>query len=49
VLLEITVDPSLIAGASISFNGKDVNYSVMPKVEHIASEIIATAANTAAK
>lgn len=41
MLLEITVDPNLIAGAVISFKGRDVDYTIRPKVEKTAQEIVA--------
>ena len=40
LLLEINVDPQLIAGASISFNGKDSDYSIREKFDTIMQKTI---------
>jgi F0F1-type ATP synthase delta subunit len=38
ILLDITVDPSLIAGAILSYNGKHQDYSIKPTVEKIITD-----------
>ena len=40
VLFDINVDPHLIAGASISFKGKNTDLSIRPKFEHIIQELL---------
>ncbi|HSW47659.1 MAG TPA: hypothetical protein VLG67_01120 [Candidatus Saccharimonadales bacterium] len=40
VLLDITIDRNLIAGASISFNGEYKNFSIKPKFEAVLNEIL---------
>lgn len=40
VLLDITVDENLIAGAAISFNGEYINLSVKEKFDQIAASIL---------
>lgn len=41
VLFDITVDPSIIAGAVISFNGKDTDCSIKEKFHHIVDDFVA--------
>jgi F0F1-type ATP synthase delta subunit len=38
VLFDIAVDPTLIGGATISYNGKHVNFSIKPTFDKILQE-----------
>jgi F0F1-type ATP synthase delta subunit len=40
VLFEITINPDLVAGSAISFNGKYRDYSVKPKFEKIIKDAV---------
>jgi hypothetical protein len=40
IILEITVDPQQIAGASISFNGKDVDFSIRSKFDGVVRDFL---------
>lgn len=40
VLFTITIDPTLIAGAVISFNGKHVNFSIKSQFDHIVHDVL---------
>ena len=42
VLFEITVDPNLLAGATITFNGKFADYSIKPTFEKILQDMMTT-------
>jgi F0F1-type ATP synthase delta subunit len=46
VLFEITVDPDIIAGAAINFNGKFQDYSIKLKFEEILKKILTTSAQS---
>lgn len=46
MLFEITVDPHLIAGASISFKGKTLDYSIRPKLDEVMKKVLQTAEDT---
>lgn len=49
MLFEINIDTQLIAGASISFNGRDADYSIRPKFDKTVAEVIAKAVAPAEK
>lgn len=40
MLFEITVDPQLIAGATFTFNGKHMDFSIKPKFEKIVTSTV---------
>jgi hypothetical protein len=44
VLFDITVDPTLIAGVSINFNGKHAEFSIKPQFAEILKQVIITSA-----
>lgn len=41
VLLDIEVDPGLVAGAVVTFNGKSQDFSIRPQVDRIFTQITA--------
>lgn len=45
ILLDITVDPQLIAGATISFNGKNGDYTIRSRFETTTNTILAHSSN----
>lgn len=49
VLFEIKVDPNLIAGATITFNGKFADYSIKPTFEKILQEMLTTKPQTSSQ
>jgi F0F1-type ATP synthase delta subunit len=40
VVFEIKVDPSIIAGAAITFNGKYRDFSIKPKLDQLVAEAL---------
>lgn len=40
VLLDITVDPSLIAGAAINYNGRHADFSIKPAFTKLVTEML---------
>lgn len=45
VILEISVDPKLIAGCDISYNGEFRNMSVKPRLDQIIKDVLANSKN----
>lgn len=44
ILLEITVNPDIVAGATITYKGKFLDYSIKPLFEKTATDILAAPA-----
>jgi F0F1-type ATP synthase delta subunit len=42
-VFDITVDPQLIGGAAINFNGKHMDFSIRPQFEQILNEVLTPA------
>lgn len=49
ILLEVKVDPSIIGGAIIAFQGKYKDFSIKPKFDQIVNEVALSATNQPAK
>lgn len=45
MLFEITVDPKMIAGATFTFNGKHMDFSIKPKFEKIVAAALQPQSN----
>jgi hypothetical protein len=40
VLFDITVDPTIIAGTTLTYNGKFLDYSIKPKIDQLMQQLL---------
>lgn len=48
VLIDVRVDPSIIGGATIDYNGRHVDFSIKPTFDHILKEMLSPPPKVAA-